>query len=89
MKQAHRDIIRTFLDDAIHELSIYSGYNGGIVLKISTGDLGLTQRVQEYCAPLDDVECNVKHNRNIALYEIYCVVADDDIYALKRNHRFA
>lgn len=89
MKQAHREIIRTFLDDAIHELSIYSGYNGGIVLKITSGDLALTQRVQEYCNRLDDVECNVKHNRNIALYEIFCVVPDDDIYALKNNHRFS
>ncbi|MDX1294911.1 MAG: hypothetical protein R3302_01505 [Sulfurimonadaceae bacterium] len=87
MTQEHRDIIRRFLDDPIHELSIYSGYNGGIVLKISTIDLELVRKIQDYCDTVD-VECNVKHNRNLAVYEVYCVVPDNDIYSLKNGNRY-
>jgi hypothetical protein len=87
MKQQHRDIIRRFLDDDIFEMSIYSGYNGGVVLKISTLDIELTNDIQDFCNGIG-VECNVKHNRNLAVYDIFCIVPDDEIYGLKHDGRF-
>ena len=87
MKQKHRDIIRTFIDDDIRELCVYSGYKGGIVLKISTISVDFVNRLQDYCMSID-VECNVKHNRNLAAYDVFCVVDDDEIYCIKDNTLF-
>jgi hypothetical protein len=87
MKRKHREIIRTFIDDEIRELNVYSGYKGGIVLKILTISADVVSRLQEYCTNIE-IECRVKHNQHLAAYEVFCVVEDEDVYSLKDNHYF-
>jgi len=83
MKQEHVKIIGEFYQDpSLFELSIYNGYKGGIVLRIRTASKALLEEIDIFCT-LNKIEVNTSFNKNLHLYEIYCIAEQDDIYRLK------
>lgn len=85
MKPAHIKIIKAFIEEPrLLELSVYSGYKGGVILRMRTSSIDLVHTVCNYCK-LIDIECPYKLNKNLGTYEVYCVVEDDEIYQLKTN----
>lgn len=82
MKIKHRDILRHFLEDErITDLSIYTGYKGGVVLRIRSLGKSLANDIHEFCN-MQDIECVDKFNRNLGVHEVFCI-AEDDVYEIK------
>ena len=83
MHQVRRDIIRyaTYLN--ILNINTYSGYKGDLLVKITTSDKNddVKNKIKAYALNLG-MEVVVKDNKNILIYEIYCISPDDN-YELK------
>lgn len=84
MKTEHILIIKQFLEHPdLLDLHSYSGYNGGIVLRLRTANLSLLEQIQQFCDQ-HDIEVTSKFNHNLGTNEIF-VIAPDDVYKLKQK----
>ena len=83
MHQVRRDIIRYAINLEILDINTYSGYKGDLIVKITTSSKrdDVKNKIKAYARNLD-MEVVVKDNKNILIYEIYCI-SEDDNYALK------
>ncbi len=78
----HMQILDTFLKTDIKDICTYGGYKGDYILKITTKHIALANAIMGFCENLE-VECVLKENKNILIYELYCIVEDAEIYKLK------
>lgn len=83
MLQERRDIIRYALHLNILDINTYSGYKGDLLVKITTSDKDddVKNKIKAYAKNLG-MDVVVKDNKNILVYEIYCI-SEDDNYELK------
>lgn len=86
MQAERKKIIRYALDYEIEDINTYSGYKGDLIAKIVTKDLKAAVELQRYARSLNILDVVVKHNPNLAIYEIYCVTKDSHVYHLKEEN---
>ncbi len=84
MIQERRDIIRYALDCNILDINTYGGYKGDLIVKITTSDKknDVKDKIKSYAKRLG-MDVVIKDNKNILIYEIYCISEDEDLYSLK------
>jgi len=66
----------------IRDIRTYEGYKGDLLLEITTPSLDMLPILQEHAESLG-MEVVVKIRRDIQIHEVYCIVPNDDIYAIK------
>lgn len=82
MFDLHRKVIQTFINEDIKDINTYGGYKGAYILKITTRNIGVAEKIARYCESLGS-EAVIKENKNLCNYEVYCVAEDTSIYTLK------
>lgn len=83
LKPQHIMVLKQFLEaPELLDLHSYTGYNGGVVLRLRSSSLGFIEAVHEFCYS-NDIECSSKFNHNLGTTEIFCI-APDDVYELRR-----
>ena len=82
MFHKHTQILDTFLKTDIRDVCTYGGYKGDYILKITTKHTSLANAIIDFCENIG-VECVLKENKNVLVYELYCIVEDTDVYKLK------
>jgi hypothetical protein len=86
VEQKHRWVIKKFVDDVnLKDVAVYGGYRGDIVLKMRTLDHGLAVKISSFCM-VHNIECNMKHSRATAMYELFVIAEDKEVYPLKEPH---
>jgi hypothetical protein len=78
----HRKIIQNFITDDIKDINTYGGYKGAYILKITTRNMVLAEKIASYCESLDG-EAVIKENKNLLNFEVYCIAEDTSMYTLK------
>ena len=82
LKAQHIKVLKEFLEEPeLNDLHSYTGYNGGIVLRLRTKCEKLLGKVWEFCE-LNQIEVSQKFNHNLGNYEVF-IIAPDDVYQLK------
>lgn len=84
MFHKHVQILDVFLKTDIKDVCTYGGYKGDYILKLTTKHTALATAIMDFCENLE-VECVLKENKNMLVYELYCIVEDQDVYKLKRK----
>jgi hypothetical protein len=82
MNDDRKNIIRFALQFDINDIHTYSGYKGGLVLKITTRSAHVVNEIEKYALSIPIEEVAVKKN-HLMLFEIYCITKDSDVYELK------
>ncbi len=82
MQLEQKKIIQYALQFDINNIHTYSGYKGGLVLKITTSKADVVNTIESYALTLPVLEVVVKHNQ-LMEFEIYCITEDENIYGLK------
>lgn len=84
MDEVRKKIIQYALQFDIHDIHTYSGYKGGLVLKITTRSAAVVDAIEKFALSLPSEEVAVKQN-NLMQFEIFCITKDKDVYELKRK----
>lgn len=83
MNEDRKNIIRYALQFDIHDIHTYSGYKGGLIVKITTRNANVVDAIEKYALAIPTVdEVAVKKN-HLMQFEIFCVTKDDEVYELK------
>ena len=83
MFEAHRKIIKEFIDEDISSINTKWGCRGDYVLQLTVTEVALANRIIAFANSLN-IETFVKHNiKSNLMYEVLCIVEDDDIPKLK------
>ncbi|MDX1296154.1 MAG: hypothetical protein R3302_07795 [Sulfurimonadaceae bacterium] len=84
LQQVRKDIIKYALNFDILNVNTYSGYKGDLLVKITTleSDDYIVDSIRDKAKELG-MEVVIKDNKAHLLYEIYCIIPDDDSYGLK------
>lgn len=84
MHQTRKDIIRFALDYDILNVSTYHGYRGDLLVKITVmgNDLDTVLAIKEKAMEME-MEVVIKDNKELKIFEVYCIVADEEVYDLK------
>lgn len=82
LSEVRKEIIRFALDLPIRDIRTYSGYKGDLLVEITTGDAQVLPRIKSRAEELG-MEVVVKERYDTGIHEVYCIVPDDDIYAIK------
>lgn len=82
MFEIHRKIIQNFIAEDIKDISTYGGYKGAHILKITTKQMVLAEKIALYCESIGS-EAVVKENKNLINFEVYCIAEDRSMYTLK------
>lgn len=83
LKPQHIMVLKHFLEaPELLDVHSYTGYNGGVVLRLRSSSLEFVNSVHEFCEK-NGIECNSKFNHNLGTTEIFCI-APDDVYELRR-----
>jgi len=83
MYQERKDIIRYSLDFNVSDINTYSGYRGDLVVKITTKEKDAVVAIRKYALSLGIKEVVIKQNKDLLLYEIYCITLDEAVYHIK------
>jgi len=84
MKQEHITVLQEFVThQKLLDVHSYTGYNGGVVLRLRTSDRHLLEDVHEFCMA-NNIEVTSKYNHNLGTNEIF-IIAPDDVYELRRK----
>ena len=75
-------LLKEFIDQNIYSVDTYYGYKGDVILRIRTASETLVSSVISYCQQ-NNIESNTLKNFNLALYEVFIIGKDKDIYSLK------
>jgi hypothetical protein len=86
MQEERKKIVQFALDLEIEELRVYPGYKGDLIVKITTKNKEALMKVRKFALSLELLDVIIKQNTNLALYEVYCVTEDDDIYHIQSNN---
>lgn len=87
MQDERKKIVQFALDLEIEELRVYPGYKGDLIVKITTKHKEALMQIRKFALSLEILEVVIKQNIDLALYEVYCVTEDDDIYHIQSNNR--
>jgi hypothetical protein len=83
MSDSRKSMIRYALDQhPIRDIRTYSGYKGDLLIEITTSKADLLPLLKTYADKLG-MRTAVKENRNVGIYELYCIAPDEDIYQIK------
>ena len=82
LSREHRKILKVFIDTEISGISTYWGYKGDAILRLRTKHSQLAESIQGYCES-QNIDVAMTLNRNLGVYEVFCISADDDVYELK------
>ena len=82
MFELHRKIIQTVIAEDIKDISTYGGYKGAHILKITTKQMVLAEKIARFCESIGG-EAVVKENKNLMNFEVYCIAEDTSMYTLK------
>lgn len=82
MDEDRKKIIRYALQFDIHDIHTYSGYKGGLVVKITTRSAAVVDAIEKFALSLPSEEVAVKKN-HLMQFEIFCITKDKDVYELK------
>ncbi len=85
MYQERKDIIRYALDFNVSDINTYSGYKGDLIVKITIKDRDALVAIRKYAFSLGIKEVVIKQNKDLLLYEIYCVTNDEAVYHIKKG----
>ena len=84
LKPQHIMILKQFLEaPELLDVHSYTGYNGGVVLRLRSSHLDFVNAVYEFCQN-NGIECSSKYNHNLGTTEVFCI-AQDDVYELRRK----
>jgi hypothetical protein len=81
MQEERKRIIQYALQFDIHDIHTYSGYKGGLVVKITTRSADIVNTIEKYALSIPVDEVVVKKN-HLMQFEIFCITKDD-VYDLK------
>ena len=83
MDETRKKMIRFALDQQpIRDIRTYAGYKGDLLVEITTPDYNLLPKLREYGESLG-MQVVIKERHDLHIHEIYCIVPDEDIYAIK------
>jgi hypothetical protein len=83
MDEERKKILQYALQYDIVDVHTYSGYKGGLIVKITTRNANTVDAIESYALSLSTVkEVAVKKN-HLMQFEIFCVTKDNDVYELK------
>lgn len=82
MQEEQKRIIQYALQYDIHDIHTYSGYKGGLVLKITTRNAATVNEIEKFALSIPVDEVVVKKN-HLMQFEIFCITKDEDVYTLK------
>jgi hypothetical protein len=81
MQEERKRIIQYALQFDIHDIHTYSGYKGGLVVKITTRSADIVNAIEKFALSIPINEVVVKKN-HLMQFEIFCIT-QDDVYDLK------
>lgn len=82
MNEDRKKIIQYALQFDIHDIHTYSGYKGGLIVKITTRNAAVVDEIEKFALAIPIEEVAVKKN-HLMQFEIFCVTKDEDVYELK------
>lgn len=84
MLEERREIIKYALNLNILNINTYSGYKGDLIVKFTTSSdtPDVKDKIRTYAKNIG-MDVVVKDNKNVLIYEIYCISEDEDHYGLK------
>lgn len=83
LKPQHIMVLKQFLEaPELLDVHSYTGYNGGVVLRLRSSFEKFVNSVHAFCQD-NDIECSSKYSHNLVTTEIFCI-APDDVYGLRR-----
>lgn len=82
MLEAHRKVLKHFIDEDINTINMYWGYKGDFVLKLVVNSPDTSERIEDFCRTLD-VEVKVIYDRATRTENVFIVEVDDDVIKLK------
>ena len=82
MQKIRKEIIKYAVDQEILNINTYSGYKGDLIVKITSRDHDSIEKIKKRAIDIGMDEVVIKENKNMLIYEIYCI-SPDDVYLLK------
>jgi hypothetical protein len=82
MQEARKRILLYALQFDINDVHTYSGYKGGLVVRITTGSAEVVNAIEKFALSIPVLEVVVK-NGPLMQFEIFCITEDEDVYSLK------
>ena len=83
MYEAHKEIIKEFIDDDIFTINMYWGYKGDFILKITTPEPITAFAIEDFAIQELGIEAVTKQETTSGMYEVFCVAIDEEIYNTK------
>ncbi len=83
MDEDRKKIIRYALQFDIHDVHTYSGYKGGLLVKITTRSPQVVDEIEKFALAIPAVEEVVVKKNHLMQFEIFCVTKDSNVYELK------
>ena len=81
LSQVRKDIIKFALGYEIKDIRTYAGYKGDLLVEIMATDPEVLDTIKKWAENLG-METVLKVNRMTMIYELFCITADEDVYAL-------
>ena len=83
MDETRKSMIRFALEQhPIRDIRTYAGYKGDLLVEITTPDRALLPQLKEHAESLG-MQVVIKERLDLNIHEVYCIVPDEDIYAIK------
>lgn len=83
LSEARKELVRFALDLPIRDVRTYSGYKGDLLVEFTTGYDDVLESIKKYAESLG-METVIKERPETCIHEIFCIMPDEDVYALKR-----
>jgi len=81
LSKERKEIIRLALDLDIKDIRTYAGYRGDLLVEITSSELEVLKRIQEWAKDLD-MQTVIKENPMSMIHELFCITEDEDVYPL-------
>jgi hypothetical protein len=83
MDETRKAMIRFALEQhPIRDIRTYAGYKGDLLVEITTPELDLLPVLKAHAEELG-MQVVVKERFDLRIHEVYCIIPDEDIYAIK------
>jgi hypothetical protein len=83
MDEDRKKIIQYALQFDIHDIHTYSGYKGGLLVKITTRSPHVVDQIEKFALSIPAVEEVAVKKNHLMQFEIFCVTKDNNVYELK------
>jgi len=84
MKKEARDLIKAVIDLDINEISLFTGYRGDLMLRVTSVNSEVIKAIHRICTQRS-ITAEIKYNNSRYAHEIYCSFEQEDIYRIKRH----